>query len=518
MRQILIYGTALLALSACGPAKMGTRNDKRGQQPASKPETASTPLKTEQPTASVENSPQIQVDPSKTIEIVTTEPMGSGVPVMPEPKAKIYDPGSDTTEATCTGNDCNENFMTDAGNFKTEQDFQLTPMTQKLDVVFILDTSKSMRDEHEKISREMSDFIAKLSPEVSIRIGVMLAHGPGTGAKGVKVGYLFYRGSELPVIDSEDVLREVKRDSRLVMQLQQQGIQGIDLEKHQRQQAAARISEIMKVRLANLPNDRSKAQGEAGLLNLYKALTGAAEKAALKRAGILRDDAALLVVFAADEQDMCFDYSQPSLVTGKIHAGSYDKPIDETTEKAAFASNEICGRVTQDGQRLTPKHVFDAVKSAKGEMPIIITGIHYLDEERPDANDQHAGDNEMGHGYLDLIKLANGRAVNLKTEDFGNVLAEIGTFSNAKMKFEKNSFEIPGNVDPKRFEPKSVGVIIKTADGTQHPVDGANVETRNNEKTGRPEIVIKHEALEFIKNQGWSAPGTKLVIYYGYKD
>jgi hypothetical protein len=533
MRRILLITAALAALTACERAKMGTRGESAAapldtpdtfpavtspEHPSSPELPANSPDVTEPAPEMSEPAPDATEPAPETPEAAqaTARPVGPVVPLITPAGARTYTPGMDGAVATCQGEDCAQPLMTDAGKYVTEQALRFQPKTRKLEILFVLDTSASMRDEHEKISREIGRFIAELSPDVSFNIGVLLGHGPRTGAAGVKVGHLYTRDNEPLVIKSEDILNEVKRDSRLVGELQSRGVQGRDLDREQRKQAAGKVAEALKHRLHQLPIDRSNAQGEAGLLNLYKALAGPRENQALRHAGLLQDDAALLVVFVADEQDICFDYAAASAAAGRQIVGSYASERDRAAETGAFNAADTCGQVAL-GERLTPQHVVSAARAAKGEMPVIFTGIHYWKETLPRRDDKFAGDNEEGRGYLDVIKLADGQAVDLGTEDFGKILSQIGEFSNFRMKYE-DTFEIPGRVDTGRLDPMSIDLIIKSSTGQDHPILRGNVRTRVNERTRNAEVIVNYEALEFAYKQGWIDEGSKLIIHYGYKD
>lgn len=518
MRRILIASAAILAMTACERAKMGTRGEPTGPKPPaaareSMPAVVTAPNPSPDPDALTPGEPKPDAPDA---DQAAQRPAGAAVPLINPDGVRAYTPAMDNSSATCRDDDCAQPMMTDAGKYVTEQPLRFQPKTRKLEILFVLDTSASMRDEHDKISREIGRFIAELSPEVTFNIGVLLGHGPRSNAPGVAVGRLYSKDGDPLVIKSEDVLNEVKRDSTLVADLQSRGVQARDLDREQRKQAAVKVAEILKRRLHQLPIDRSNAQGEAGLLNLYRALSGPVEKQELERAGMLQNDAALLVVFVADEQDICFDYAAASAAEGKQIVGSYSTERDRAAESNAFNSADTCGQVAL-GRRLTPEHVLTAARAAKGELPVIFTGIHYLKDTLPRRDDRFAGDNEDGRGYLDVIHLADGKAVDLGSEDFGKLLSQIGEFSNFRMKYE-DTFEIPGSVDTDRLDPLSIELIIKSSAGRDHPILRGNVRARVNQRTGKAEVVVNFAALEYAYSQGWIDDGAKLIILYAEKD
>ena len=501
MKILLVLSLVILSLG-CERARMS----KTGTPPAetkAKPERFSpAPGSTPANPTQASNSPTSQEEPVKDKKDgaavdkndAPTEKNGpnDSMTLVQDENIMTFDGGESGTTPTCQGASCDQPILTDEGKYPTEQNLRFEPRTHELDIIFVLDTSASMRDEHQSVAREITKFISELSADVSYRIGIILAHGPRTKAN-VKVGSLYSEDQKNLVISSAEIGKTVSKD-----------------------QVAAKVSEILTARLAKLPIDRSEAQGEAGMLNLYTAFSDSVKRNELKRAGLLGDKAALLVVTVADENDICFDYEETSRRLGKEVIGTYATKLDRVREQNAFQAQDTC-RSVANGQRLTAEDVVQAVHQARGSLPVIFTGIHYLEDQVPERTDEFSKDNEAGRGYLDVIEIGKGIAVDLASENFASALTKIGNFSNFHMKYE-NTFFIPGKVDVKRFDSNSVSVRIRSGDGQEHPIAAGNVRVKLDSAKQQVSVIIAYEALQSAYEQKWIGEGSKLLIDYGYKD
>ncbi|MCB0386922.1 MAG: hypothetical protein KDD43_16120, partial [Bdellovibrionales bacterium] len=276
----LIMFSLTLSLMACERARMSVAGEPGGGK-----QKATEPAPTGGPGSSESGTPGTVAMTGTTGE---TAPAGQTTQTPPpeSEQVHVYEPAVDTADATCEAESCQQPIVTDEGKLVTNQPLRFLPRTHRLDILFVLDTSASMRDEHHAIAREINKFIAQLSADVSYRIGVLLAHGPYSRALGVKVGSLYSGDDQDVVIKGDEIRKELR-----------QRVSEADLNTA----VAKRVGEILTKRLDKLPIDRSQAQGEAGLLNLYTALSGAQQLNEMKRQGFMRNEAALLVVSVADE-------------------------------------------------------------------------------------------------------------------------------------------------------------------------------------------------------------------------
>lgn len=300
-----------------------------------------------------------------------------------------------------------------------------TPITDKIDILFVVDTSASLIEERSMIASQMGAFIDRLRPNVDYQIAVMPAHGPKTPKSPHNLhGELYSTGTgDSPVI-------------------RYRGIQG-----------KRGVVEELRKKMLRLKKDSSYAQGEVGLLSLYSSLTSSSLKQKMKREGFLRENAALAVIFVADENDVCYDYSKGG--TPNYNGSGQRDPVEQIT------FDGIC---KVNGKPLTPGQVLEALKREKGEMPIILTGVVYTSNNIPKKTDRYAPENEMGRGYLDLIRLGHGQAVNLADKNFGASLASLGNYSQFRMEYE-NTFICKTSVAASQINLNSFQIVLSSKGG-----------------------------------------------------
>lgn len=439
------------------------------------------------------------------------------------PQVRAEEPGAPEIEKFEARTPVPKRIASDSGLIRDEIALQFQPRTKKLDVLFVLDTSASMRDEHQKISDEITSFISELSLDVSYRFGVLLGHGPHTRVKSVKVGHLYSETGKDQVIKADEFLEEIRSDREVVEGLHRAHPDWSeqDFERELRSQAAHRVADRLRARLTNLPDEGGRgAQGEAGLLNLYKAL--GENRQELKNQGFLRDESALLVIFLADENDVCYDYGAAERRGEKV-IRHYAKEIDLKTEEAAFLDAETCAHVA-NGQRLTPEIVAQTVRAAKTGWPTIVSGIMYIDEDslvKAKASDQFSKDNEPGRGYLDLIKLmnegasenaSNGLVIDLADQDFKQKLSKIGDYSNFHMKYV-DTFEFKLS-QPESLKSEDLVLYIQSGNGEDHEVAKSAYTAGFDDKQKKFLVRFDYKELEVAYKAGFIDSGAKLILEY----
>lgn len=308
---------------------------------------------------------------------------------------------------------------------------RMAPITHKLDILFVVDTSNSLDDERAAIANNMHRFtseVARISErvgydkQIDFQMGVLLAHGPRSSlvtAFNERVhGNLFVHPSESN--SSQKVLTS------------SQGIADIQKTLLDRFNGAGNIKSV---------RDTSMAQGEAGLLSLQ---TFVEAKLSEKSNEFPRSDAALMIVFIADENDICYDYKFHNEEFARQGITRVDTPQVHSTNKTdldgilrdkpeADAFVQDCG----SGSKADPAVIARRLKQLKNHsdevhdnLPIVATGVLYRtkgEQQQAQAKKESFwGDNEMGHGYLNLINEMNGVATSLLTDDFGVQLANLG--------------------------------------------------------------------------------------------
>lgn len=333
------------------------------------------------------------------------------------------------------------------------QELPIKKKQNKADILIVADTSKSMMGgktggdgELAAIADAVGSLLSHMPDDTDdYRIAVMLGNGPGNKhhAKLLKIS-----GDDKAVIDVKRLIRN----------------NGGDKDKAYKQ-----VRSILKAKLLALKNrkeyaDLTRAQGEALLLSVYDSMKSKAAREVLKGQGFLRDDAMLGVIFVADEQDVCYDYSSEKNAdnTNKYSPALAEGKVDQA-ETDAF--NGVCAKAGPNGERLTPEHVKAALVRAKGgdEGKVLATGILYLNNDLPQGLED---ENEMGHGYLGLIALTHSVPMNLANVDrggdqmdFAPLMTEIGEMAYDQMRYE-DTFACSSNVDPYDVNQSSMQVEI----------------------------------------------------------
>lgn len=307
------------------------------------------------------------------------------------------------------------------------QSLPASPKTDKIDILFVVDTSASMKEERSLIASQMGAFIDELNPNIDYQIGVMPAHGPSTKKSPRNFyGQLYSAGSHDPAV------------------IKYRGLQG-----------KAGVVKDLVSKMKNLPNDRSDAQGEVGLLGLYAGLINKdLSQKMVHQDRFLRKDAALAVIFVADENDACYDYRKGG--TPNYDGSGKRDPVEQRT---------FDGLCKLEGKRqLDPQLVLKALNYVKRNMPVILTGIVYTSDVIPKKGDKYAPENEKGRGYLDLIRLGHGMPANLADKNFGKSLGQLGNYSQFRMEFD-NVFTCKTSVASSQIDLSTFDISVKSKSG-----------------------------------------------------
>ncbi len=303
-------------------------------------------------------------------------------------------------------------------------------ITRKLDIVIVPDTSVSLKEERGDIANGFDFFLNAIPSEIDYRVGVILAHS----GKSPKSGKLFQRDDEPLVLDSAQLTT-------------QQTIDGL------------------YKKLKSPAGDGNSDGGEMGLYSLNNALSN--NLVELKDQGMFREDAALLVVFIADEQDICFEY--PDHITPVL-----DKQKKEPKAKAAFCYGD-------DGElNITPEIVLAKIKEVQGSRPLVLGGVIYNNNDTMPIN----GENEVGYGYKEIVELAGGINIDLATGSYGDGLQRLGRMAMA-------------SIDPENeFNLKSSNIDQSTIKVT---VDGSDVDFTYSSDMNQVQLVNERDPLSVAR-------------------
>ena len=254
-----------------------------------------------------------------------------------------------------------------------------TEISRKLDIIVVPDTSSSIIEERSDIAKGFSSLINSLPSEVDYRIGVVLGHGPQSSHS----AKLYRKGSEDLVLDSQLLTKE---------------------------EIIAGLDKKMKYPAGDWRTDG----GEMGVLSLSNAFANNLET--IRSQGLLREDAALAIVFVADEQDICANYP-----TGVI-------PVVDPQGKETSAYNKYC--LDNDGfLKYGPEQFLTLLESVQGDRPLIVGGVIYNNNDTI----PHGGENEIGYGYKEIIELAGGLIIDLADGSYEKNLAKYGKLAQVSI-------------------------------------------------------------------------------------
>lgn len=266
-------------------------------------------------------------------------------------------------------------------------------VTDKLDLVFVVDTSESIFKERAAAADGIDRFMAAMPPGTDYRIGVIVAHGESTGL----AGELVRVGTEPAVLESAQMSR-------------------------------GELRAALRAKLVGVRQDAEADGGELGMYSLNRAITG--DKLEKNRAlGMFRRDAGLAVIFLSDENDICSLDKYPNAKkdpNGK-EVPAYKKYCFGQVGAASLYRNIVQLKV--DG--------YDA--QMEGETiskPLLMAAIVYTDPKtvpESDQGDKWSMENEVGYGYLDVVRMNNGVAVDLAGGDIPGALAKIGAAARGKL-------------------------------------------------------------------------------------
>ena len=243
-------------------------------------------------------------------------------------------------------------------------------VTNKIDILFVTDTSGSLNNERQAVADGIDTFVAQLPAQVDYNVAVMLAHGHESSLYGKM--YRSHHGEPHVLKSSEQSLEDIRSD--------------------------------LGRKLNNPTHHYAADGGEAGLYSLYGAFD-AGRLADSKSKGFFRSDAALAVIFVADENDICYP--------GQVFDGDH-------LEDPAF--DRYCDGVDSSS-------VLARIAAEKGDNPTLIAGVVYNGETAV----PNVGEDELGLGYLDIIAQAGGISVDLGGGDIEGDLADIGTLAAVKL-------------------------------------------------------------------------------------
>lgn len=327
--------------------------------------------------------------------------------------------------------------------FCAQPAFQQKGAARKVDIVFVVDTSKSMRGgingkpADGELYRLASDFqylVSKFPADTDFNIGVLLGHGPGGNNFHGKL-YSTGKGNDKAVLKMADAMKR----------------NGNNVEK-----AKADLRDILKQKMLAVPNDSTDAQGEVMNLSLYRAV----KSGELKNNSLAREGALMVVIYVSDEQDVCYDYT-----SGKATPVGPNGVKGQRDEHEVRAYNNLCKKAVDGTRLLTPGDVHGALKNLKGEGNLYITGAVYTGDV--DATKRLGDENEMGHGMIEVMEWNGDSPIDLKqlvsggTKSFAPILRKIGEVAAAKSRFTNVFYCDRAQVKPEDMSSIRLDVFVE---------------------------------------------------------
>lgn len=256
---------------------------------------------------------------------------------------------------------------------------------KKLDLLFVVDTSGSIRDERTAIADGIESFIKELPTDVDYQISVIQGHSSESEYN----GKLFSHNGPLILKSSEHSEADIRTNLRNTM-------------------------------YNTDPTDYAGDGGEEMLYSLNQAIT--TNVSTIKAQGFLREDSALAVVLVSDENDICALGNYPHGVT----------PVYDRDKKEYPAFDRDC-------QGITPESVVQNLRSLQGDRPLLVSAIVYTGETAV----PNKGENEIGYGLIETATIANGAIVDLASGNYDLGMQQIGSMVvkklNLKTEFTLNN-------------------------------------------------------------------------------
>jgi hypothetical protein len=275
-------------------------------------------------------------------------------------------------------------------------------VNRSVDLLFVVDSSSSMREERQKLAEAIPHFVEKISPLADLRAAVMLAHGGASP----RSGRLFSPRGVPKVLDASRLTRS-------------------DFKAH------------LEATLRAVPQDRDFANGEMGMYSFMRSMKGW-RRWWIQRQGFYRPDAALAVVFVTDENDACFRPQEH---------GPLDFPNFVASQRGweDRAYQRYCRGVT-------PDRVLQRARRLKKNGRLTVAGIVHTDATQVPARE--GSEDAIGHGILELVQeTVDGVAFDITQATYEQGLVRLADAVESRLELELEfALEGAGAIDPETVE------------------------------------------------------------------
>lgn len=320
----------------------------------------------------------------------------------------------------------------------------------KIDILFVADTSPSLETERAAIAKGVRKFVDALPQHTDYRFAVMAAHAD----------YSY---------DPKN-----KRSTGLAGRLIVTGNEPAVLKRPATDKDWSQLNRLLATKLTKMRAEGATDGGEAGLYSLDKGISEPL-LSENRRLGFFRPDAALAVIFISDENDLCsYGVNYPEGVTPKANVNMYLNAGLTVEEKA----NQTYCRDAEGNPTVTSRSVFlklrnlQQVAGTEKANPLLVSGILYTEDASvptvPAADEKYPeyfSENEVGYGYLDMIRDNEGVAVDISKGDFETGLRQIGEAAALKLEV-KSEFQLKNGA---AIDPGTVCVLVDGKDVPRVP-------------------------------------------------
>jgi hypothetical protein len=346
------------------------------------------------------------------------------------------------TFPTAPGRVCTVDSFTQSGG--------TTQYVKKIDVLFVMDHSGSMKRHWDEIAANIENMVKQLPATTDIRYGVMLAD---VGAWSGKL----YNPLGTAYLDNQKM-------------------------------SVAQISAALQKTFAAAMKVSDAGSGEAALYSLTQAVTVRA--AANQRAGFFRADAGLSVIFMSDENDIGVMAPHAAGIPVKCDA-SFEAGIKKTY---------------YDSKGITVASTIGALKALKGELPVkanAFVNITKADLFTDNSAGAHCLYDMIGYGYIDAASASQGLLYSIQQSKAAG-LTQLGQLIAQSLALQH---DFPLSQPASKVDPATV---LAAVDGAAAPgIYSAATDSEHLENGGRFGSQIQVRYCAPVANQGvaWTLTG-----------
>lgn len=279
-------------------------------------------------------------------------------------------------------------------------------IVSKLDLLFVMDTSASMDDKKEAISNGLVQFVSRLPADSDINLSLLLAHGQSQWA-----GKLYQRAAEPVVLRSVDL-------------------------------SPSELSEQFFYKLTEAPSEAGSS-GEFSLGALKLLLSDQENKELAMAQGFLREDAALVVVFVSDENDIC------TFTDELLYQLCFSCSANSERQWGQLGGGGFCYE-SQDKAFVQYENFFDEMKSISPSPSLSLAGIIYTGSNPVPVVSQTS----VGYGIREVVEASGGFLIDLgnppgepvsppNSNRISNAMGDFGDYARQIVENSNQTFQLP---------------------------------------------------------------------------